>query len=329
MQAMTGLTQDPNASAATALRATDTSPFGSRRPDGFLTRLIAFSRRMPLSWGGRRLAYAAAALGLWRLKGEPVDIESLGARMRLYPGNNVCEKRLLFTPQYFDPDERAFLESRITEGFVFVDVGANVGGYSLFVAARAGQGGRVLAVEPQPAVFERLVYNIRQNPFGTVKAVDCAVADKAGELTLFVDTKNHGESSVKFVGLSGGPSVRVAAKNAAPAPRRGGLRPRRRRQARRRGRGGPDPRTLPAHRARKLAAARLRHRERGRALADRPAGPAEAEGLRTGGEDAGEPHLRAAVSALKTQEGRNPWARPVPAFPAFCDRPDSLCLSPA
>ncbi|MCZ8097300.1 MAG: FkbM family methyltransferase [Burkholderiales bacterium] len=193
-------------------RAADTSPFGTHGPDGFMARLIGFSRRMPLSWGGRRLAYAARQLGLWALKGSPVDVESLGARMRLYPGNNVCEKRLLFTPQYFDPDERAHLERAIADGFVFVDIGANVGGYALFVAARAGAAGRVLAVEPQPAVFERLVYNIRQNPFGTVKAVDCAVADKAGELTLFVDMKNHGESSVKFVGLSGGPAVRVAAK---------------------------------------------------------------------------------------------------------------------
>ncbi|MHB2168249.1 FkbM family methyltransferase [Alsobacter sp. R-9] len=193
-------------------RSTDTSAYGTHQPAGALARLIAFSRRMPRSWAGRRLAFAARQIGLWMLRGEPVDIESVGARMRLYPGNNVCEKRLLFTPQYFDPDERAVLERHIREGFVFVDVGANVGGYALFVAARAGATGRVLAVEPQPVVFERLVYNIRQNPFGTVKAVDCAVADKAGELTLFVDTKNHGESSVKFVGLSGGPAVKVAAK---------------------------------------------------------------------------------------------------------------------
>lgn len=202
----------PAATPGQTPRSADVSPFGTHRPDGFLARLIDFSRRMPLSWAGRRVAYAARQLGLWRLKGAPVDVESLGARMRLYPGNNVCEKRLLFTPQYFDPDERAYLERAITDGFVFVDIGANVGGYALFVAARAGAAGRVLAVEPQPAVFERLVYNIRQNPFGTVKAVDCAVADKSGELTLFVDMKNHGESSVKFVGLAGGPSVRVAAK---------------------------------------------------------------------------------------------------------------------
>ena len=47
-------------------------------------------------------------LAMRGLRGRPVDVVSLGARMRLYPHNNNAEKRLLFTPQYFDPRERAF-----------------------------------------------------------------------------------------------------------------------------------------------------------------------------------------------------------------------------
>jgi FkbM family methyltransferase len=185
--------------------------FGSYGPQGLAKRLIDVTRRMPRSWAGRRLAYALRQIAIWWLRGQPVDVHSLGARMRLYPYNNVCEKRLLFTPQYFDPDERAYLAERIRDGFTFVDVGSNVGGYALFVAALAGPTGRVLAVEPQPGVFERLVYNIRQNPFGTIKALDCAVADKAGEVTLFVDPRNHGESSVKIVGFGEGQAIRVPA----------------------------------------------------------------------------------------------------------------------
>ena len=210
---MTDLQARAAAQAQQTPASGEARPFGAFRPSPMLERLIAFTRSMPRSWLGRRLAYATRQIALWTLDGQrPVDMESMGARMRLYPYNNVCEKRLLFTPQYFDADERAILEARITDGFVFVDIGANVGGYALFVATRAGARGRVLAVEPQPKVFERLVYNIRQNPLGTVKAVDCAVADKAGEVTLFVDEKNHGESSVKYVGTANGPSVRVAAR---------------------------------------------------------------------------------------------------------------------
>lgn len=189
----------------------DTSPYGTHAP-GFLVRqTLALSSRMPDSWLGRRLAFALRWMSVKALRGAPVDLETLGARMRLYPYNNVCEKRVAFTPQYFDARERELLAARIGENFAFIDVGANVGAYALFVAARAGSGARILAVEPQPEIFERLTANIRLNPFGTIKAVACALADKAGDVTLFLDPKNKGESSVKIIGSSHVTSVRVPA----------------------------------------------------------------------------------------------------------------------
>ncbi len=193
------------------LQSAEAQPFGSFAPKGLIARIISWTRAAPDSYLGRKLAYALRRLGLRSLKGQPVDIESLGAQMRLYPEGNVCEKRVLFTPQYFDPLERELLASRVREGFRFIDVGANIGAYSLFVAAKAGPGARILAIEPQPEVFQRLTFNIAQNPFGSVKAVACALADKPGELTLFLDPANRGESSVRILRSSTGSTVRVPA----------------------------------------------------------------------------------------------------------------------
>ena len=186
-------------------------PFGTFAPKAYLARIIARTRAASDSFFGRKVAYALRRLGLRALDGAPVDIESLGAKMRLYPDGNVCEKRVLFTPQYFDAVERELLASRLRDGFTFIDIGANIGAYSLFVAARAGRGARILAVEPQPEIFARLAFNIAQNPFGTVKAVACALADKPGELTLFIDPTNRGESSVRILNSSAGTSVKVPA----------------------------------------------------------------------------------------------------------------------
>ncbi|MCR4521038.1 MULTISPECIES: FkbM family methyltransferase [Bosea] len=186
-------------------------PFGTFAPKAYLARIIARTRAASDSFLGRKVAYALRRLGLRALDGAPVDIESLGAKMRLYPDGNVCEKRVLFTPQYFDAVERELLASRLRDGFTFIDIGANIGAYSLFVAARAGRGARILAVEPQPEIFARLSFNIAQNPFGTVKAVACALADKPGELTLFIDPTNRGESSVRILNSSAGTSVKVPA----------------------------------------------------------------------------------------------------------------------
>lgn len=187
----------------------ETAPFGTFRPNPPLERLLSITQACGQGWLSRRLAFALRALGVTLLKGKPADVERMGARFRLYPDRNVCEKRILFTPDYFDRTEREFLASRIVPNFVFLDIGANVGGYSMAMAALAGPGARILAVEPQPRIFERLVFNIRQNPFGTVKAVDCAVADRNGEVTLFIDPRNQGESSVKIVGSTGQTQLKV------------------------------------------------------------------------------------------------------------------------
>lgn len=153
-------------------------------------------------------------MGVKALAGQPVDIESVGAKMRLYPQNNVAEKRLLFTPQYFDPQERALLAKRLSGDFVFLDIGASVGGYALFAAAHGGRRARILAVEPLPEIFERLVYNIEQNAFANVKAVSCALADRDGEIALFVNSNNRGETSVRVVSADAqGTQLRVPGKS--------------------------------------------------------------------------------------------------------------------
>ena len=196
--------------------ANDLSPYGRHAPHGLVARVLRLTRQRRTSWLGRRFGFVCRAAGIALLRGRPQDIDALGARMRLYPAHNVSEKNLLFTPHLFDPEERDLIASRITDGFTFVDIGANVGGYSLFVAALAGSHAHILAVEPQPEIFERLVYNVRQNPFGSIKALECAVADQDGDITMFLDPRNSGESSMRFVDLRGhGKSVRVASKTLA------------------------------------------------------------------------------------------------------------------
>lgn len=190
----------------------DLSPFGSYAPKGITAGILDRTRRCALSWAGARRAFILRGLAVKALGGRPLDVEALGARMRLYPYNNTCEKRILFTPQFFDPAERALLASRIRDDMIFVDIGANIGGYSLFVAARAASRARILAIEPHPVTFERLTYNISQNPFATVKAIDCAIADRDGEITLFLDPGNQGETSIR-ISDSGGDYLRVPAKS--------------------------------------------------------------------------------------------------------------------
>ena len=148
------------------------------------------------------------------MKGRPLDVEALGARMRLYPYNNVCEKRILFTPQYFDLPERELLQSRMRPDMVFIRHRRQ---YRRLQPVRRGRGGRPRS-DPgdrtaAPKFSSALVFNIRQNPFATIKAVACAVADRDCEITLFIDPDNRGETSMRIINSDAiGERVKVPAK---------------------------------------------------------------------------------------------------------------------
>ncbi|GJD37381.1 FkbM family methyltransferase [Methylobacterium aerolatum] len=190
----------------------DSRPFGTFAPAGLVAAITRRTSSLGAeTWHGRRIALFLRRIAISLLGGKPLDVTRFGAKMRLHPYNNNCEKKVLFTPQFFDPQERAFLREHLPQDCVFLDVGANIGAYALCVAAFSGPQARIVAVEPQHDVFARLSYNIAQNPFHTVKAVACAVADKAGELTLFIDPRNRGESSLRIVGTNEGAQITVPA----------------------------------------------------------------------------------------------------------------------
>ncbi len=181
----------------------DAAPFGSRAPDRFVRAVLALTRSLPASRLGLRLSTPFRRLAINWLGETPVDTVIWGARMRLHPSRNGCEKNALFTPQIIDALERdvlaAAIDRRVAEGktFVFVDVGANVGLYSLFVAARGAPRAQVLAIEPQPVVVDRLRFNAAANPDFDISIVQVAVTDRDGEMSLVISARDLGGSHLE------------------------------------------------------------------------------------------------------------------------------------
>jgi len=62
----------------------------------------------------------------------------------------------------------AFIRSRLREGVVFVDVGANVGYYTLVVSKLVGAVDRVYAIEPSSSTAAGLRVNVKLNRCGNV-----------------------------------------------------------------------------------------------------------------------------------------------------------------
>ena len=73
----------------------------------------------------------------------------------------------------------------VREGMTMVEVGANIGYYTLLAASRVGVHGKVYAFEANPQVFEILYRNIEVNGFlDRVTLVNKAVIDRSGSLTF-------------------------------------------------------------------------------------------------------------------------------------------------
>jgi len=177
--------------------AESAAPFGTYQPTSLESRLMTLGRSLPPSWLGRRVASFIRS-AMRRLRTEPLDLEVLGQNMRLHAGNNACEKRLIVTPQFFDPVELAFLKSRLHANFNFLDIGSNVGAYSIFVARNAGPSARVLAVDPNPIVLQRLAFNATANELKNIRTVEAAIADIEGEMEFALEETNMGGSSLQL-----------------------------------------------------------------------------------------------------------------------------------
>jgi FkbM family methyltransferase len=184
------------------------APFGALAPNPFERAIMALTGRMPDNWAGLKLAMALRRLVTMRMEtAAALDVERWRLRMRLHPRDNGCEKNLLFTPQMYEPPEREELARAIAgvtgRPFVFVDIGANVGLFSLFVAATAPTA-RILAIEPEPGNFARLAFNIAANPGLPITPLALALGEKEGTAVIVLNTRDRGGTRMMAAGTGTG-----------------------------------------------------------------------------------------------------------------------------
>ena len=143
-----------------------------RPPD----RLRFYLQQLNYSW--REWRWASSLAG--KPKTIIVKLQP-GLKIRLYGDSELC--RLIYY-RNFEAPERAFVNYFLRPGDVFVDVGANIGLFSLIAAACVGPLGRVMAFEPTMVTHARLIDNVRLNKFANVCCINMALSDRSGHLDL-------------------------------------------------------------------------------------------------------------------------------------------------
>jgi FkbM family methyltransferase len=138
----------------------------------------------------RNAARLAERLAWW--DGQPADGSSTtvelqpDVRMQIYFGGELS--RFIFQGN-FEAEERVFLNAFLRPGDTFVDIGANLGLFSLIAAHLVGPRGHVHAFEPCAQTCERLQKNVALNRFKNVAVHALALSDSAGprEMVMAVD----------------------------------------------------------------------------------------------------------------------------------------------
>lgn len=102
-------------------------------------------------------------------------------KIRLYKDSYLSKE---IYNNLFEPDETLFINDFLKRGDIFVDIGANIGLYSLMAAKKIGKEGKVYSFEPVNKTFSRLLENIEINKFNNIIPVKKALSDKNGEFEM-------------------------------------------------------------------------------------------------------------------------------------------------
>jgi len=103
----------------------------------------------------------------------------------------------LFLQGYWEPDVTRFFLRIVKPGTHVVEVGANVGYYTLLACSLVGPDGRVTAFEANPAAAALARRSLSVNGFrNRARMIEMAVTDAPGTATLYCLEQRHGDSSI-------------------------------------------------------------------------------------------------------------------------------------
>lgn len=130
-----------------------------------------------------------------RYKDQPKNI--FGLKIFLNPEDMSPVSTSIGTSGRLDLALTGLLEKVLKPGMNFVDVGANLGYYTLLAVKQVGRAGMVYAFEPESQNFEFLTRSIAVNNLGNVKPYQQALTDRRGAIKLFkASTSQPHEHSV-------------------------------------------------------------------------------------------------------------------------------------
>lgn len=156
-------------------------PFGHFAPNGAQRALIGLCRATFLKRGLFRATMTRLILALGR---GTLDIHFRGASFRIRGEQNLIEYGLLLVPTYNGQDIDFLLDGAAPDA-TFVDIGCNIGLYSLPLAV-ARPKGRVISIDANPKMIARIRWNATASGLANLLPLHAAVSDSDGRGDLVI-----------------------------------------------------------------------------------------------------------------------------------------------
>ncbi|MDX2193725.1 MAG: FkbM family methyltransferase [Gemmatimonadales bacterium] len=121
-----------------------------------------------------------------------VDTALAGTLFVRLDGSGLAED--LVSLGVWERAESARFLALVAPGMTVLDVGANIGWYTMLAARAVGPAGRVIAVEPDPDCCDRIRRAAAANGHAHVTVVQAAASDRAGRATFHLDAESWGHS---------------------------------------------------------------------------------------------------------------------------------------
>jgi len=162
------------------------------------SNLAQFTRKLPIVPGLAKIvqplikASARPGESQWDVIDDyQGDVKILVDRFSYIGGN-------LYWLGYHHWREMKYLKEFLKPEMVFVDIGANVGEFTL-AAAKLLDRGRVIAFEPHPNIYRQLGRSVELNHYNNVSLFNLALGREGGSLDLYGPTDAHNEGMYSLI----------------------------------------------------------------------------------------------------------------------------------
>ena len=143
---------------------------------------IEFGKFPPIGWVRDK----------WRARLQRPYVEVNGLKIFL----NLKDSPDWFINNEYEPAITKLMLETARPGDVVLDVGANIGYFTVLLAQKVGPQGKVFAFEPSPDNFALLRKNVETNGFSNVVLINKAVSDRQQTLRLYLSKENMGDHRI-------------------------------------------------------------------------------------------------------------------------------------